>query len=158
MEGARFALEIEELRGALDLERPVPSEPNIFARRYFIEAKAGEEKVFALRLPPGSYYFRQLSHTDLSRGGVAALGTAFSVAGNETAYVGRLVIELPARMTLLDRFVIRVENAQQETVNALRATEGIAAEEVVKKIMRIPQNNTRRFWMREGLKPPAPVR
>lgn len=48
------------------------------------------------------------------------LNVAFSVAPDTTYYVGRLVLDVPRRVTVGSPFVFRVENGRDATLAAVR--------------------------------------
>lgn len=86
----------------------------------------GEEKPFVILLPAGEYLFLSMSRTTLDgRTYSGPLRVPFRVSPGKTTYVGRLVIEMPAKMdTFLGlptgmRYKVSVEDAQDETIGAL---------------------------------------
>lgn len=97
------------------------SDPNgsyPYAERYQLEAKPGEERIFAARLPTGNYLFRTFHHEGLSAMG-GELGLIFTVGPGATHYVGRLHLEVPRRATMGAPFTYKVEDGREATLAAL---------------------------------------
>lgn len=76
-----------------------------------IRVEPGKEEAFALDLEPGPYAFTRLEQAGFSELEMA-VGASFYVNPGSTAYIGRLVVELPARTNLFSRQVVRIEDAE----------------------------------------------
>ncbi|HSE60480.1 MAG TPA: hypothetical protein VLA99_17395 [Nitrospiraceae bacterium] len=98
------------------------SDPNgtqPYAKRYELDAKPGEERIFAARLPVGNYLIKTFHHEGLSAMG-GDLGLIFSVAPDAARYIGRLLLEVPRRVTIGAPFTYKVEDGREATLAALR--------------------------------------
>lgn len=87
--------------------------------RYELDAKPGEERIFVARLRAGDYLFKAFHHEGLSAMG-GTLGVQFSVAPDATAYIGRLLLEIPRRVTMGTGYTYRVQDAREATLAAVR--------------------------------------
>lgn len=90
-----------------------------YADRYELDAKPKEEQLFVARLPVGSCLFKSFRHEGLSAMG-GELEVTFSVAPDTTQYIGRLVLDVPQRVTLGSPFTYRIENGRDATLAAVR--------------------------------------
>jgi hypothetical protein len=101
----------------------------------------GEEKPFVMILPAGEHLFLSMSRSTFSGTMSAPLRVPFRVSPGKTTYIGRLVIEMPATMdTFLGlptsaRYKVRVEDAQDETIEALRKEYGDLLANVERELM-----------------------
>lgn len=87
--------------------------------RYVLNAKPGEERIFVARLPVGRYVFKSFRHEGLSAMG-GDLGLTFSVGPETTSYVGRLLLDVPRRVSLGVPYTYLVEDARAGTLEAVR--------------------------------------
>lgn len=92
-----------------------PKGERSYERRYELDAKPGEERIFVARLPTGSYLIKTFRHEGWSAMG-GNLGLLFSVAPDTTQYVGRLLLEVPRRVTMGTAFTFKVEDAREATL------------------------------------------
>ena len=107
-----------------------------------LEVVEGEEMPFVMILPAGDHLFLSMSRSTLSgtRWSVP-LQVPFRVSPGKTTYVGRLVIEMPAKMdTFLGlptgvRYKALVDDAQDETIGALRKEYGDLLANVERDLM-----------------------
>lgn len=90
-----------------------------YLARYELDAKPGEERIFIARLPVGNYLLKAFRHEGLSAMG-GDLGLNFSVASETTIYVGRLVLEIPRRVTLGTSYTYQVQDARETTLAAVQ--------------------------------------
>jgi hypothetical protein len=90
-----------------------------YADRYALDAKPKEERIFVARLPVGSYLIKTFYHEGLSAIG-GELDVTFFVAPDTTYYVGRLVLDVPRRVTFGSPFTFRIENWRDATLAAAR--------------------------------------
>lgn len=101
----------------------------------------GEETPFVMMLPAGEYLFLSMSTSTLGGTMSAPLRVPFRVNPGKTAYIGRLVIAMPAKMdTFLGlptsvRYKVLVEDAQDETINTLRKEYGDLLANVERDLM-----------------------
>jgi len=100
----------------IDVTDPEGTHP--YADRYALDAKPGEERIFVARLPVGTYLFKAFRHEGLSAMG-GDLGLTFSVAPDATRYIGRLLLEVPRRVTLGVPFTYTVLDARDATLAAV---------------------------------------
>ena len=95
-----------------------PGDPNgegFFVERYRLDAKAGEEKIFVSRLPSGQYLIRSFREEGVTGlGGELDLVLA-SVAG-KIRYIGRVLVEIPQRVSMGKGYRFTVENARESTL------------------------------------------
>jgi hypothetical protein len=96
-----------------------PQGERSYEHRYELDAKPGEERIFAARLPTGSYLIKTFRHEGLSAMG-GNLGVVFSVAPDATWYIGRLLLEVPRRVTMGTAFTYKVEDAREATLAAVQ--------------------------------------
>ena len=90
-----------------------------------LKAVEGEEQSFVMPLPAGEYLFWSMSRSMLTGTMSAPLRIPFRVSSGKTKYIGRLVVEMPAKVnTVLGiptgvGYKVMVEDARDETINAL---------------------------------------
>lgn len=96
-----------------------PQGERSYEYRYELDARPGEERIFVARLPTGSYLIKAFRHEGLSAMG-GNLGLIFSVAPDTTRYVGRLLLEIPRRVTMGTAFTYKVEDARDATLAAVQ--------------------------------------
>jgi len=101
----------------------------------------GEEKLFVMPLSAGEHLFWSMSASTFSGKMSAPLRVPFRVSPGKKTYIGRLVVEMPAKMnTFLGlptsaRFKVLIEDAQSETINAMREEYGDLLANVEREIM-----------------------
>jgi|SRR5262245_10676781 len=114
-EAKGFDYDFEILRAVGPAGPPPPGE-----ERYELEVKPAVERIFVARLPFGRYVissFRYKGITVLA----GELGLHFVVAPRTTLYIGRLVLEVPRRVTLGIPYTVDIQNAREVTIDALQA-------------------------------------
>lgn len=89
-----------------------------YKKRYGLDAKPGEERIFVARLPVGTYIFKSFRHAGLSAMG-GDLGLTFTVTPDTSSYIGRLLLDVPRRVTLGVPFTYRVEDAREATLDTV---------------------------------------
>ena len=82
-----------------------------YADRYELDVIPGEERIFVARLPVGDYLIKSFRYEGLSVIG-GDLGLIFSVAPDATRYVGRLVLDVPRRVTIGTPYTYTVEDSR----------------------------------------------
>ncbi|WP_455371088.1 hypothetical protein [Petrachloros mirabilis] len=110
-----FVYEFEIVRTGMGIANK--SDP--YKDRYVLDVQPGEERFFVAHLPVSRYVFKSFHHKGLSAMG-GEVGLTFSVAPGTTVYIGRLLLEVPGRVTLGTSFTYRVENAREATLVAVR--------------------------------------
>ena len=108
---AGFTYQFEILR----LQATDPRGAHPYLARYQLDAKPGEERIFVARLPVGTYLFKTFHHEGLSAMG-GDVGVNFSVAPETTAYIGRLVLDLPRRVAMGTSYTFQVQDARETTL------------------------------------------
>lgn len=138
-----------------------------------LEVVEGEEKPFVMILPAGDHLFLSMTRSSLTgTTWTAPLRVPFRVAAGKKTYVGRLVVQMPEKMdTFLGlptgvQYKVLVEDAQEETIGALRKEYGDLLENVERDLMgerraaklpggsiadvRLQQDILSTVWMLEG--------
>jgi hypothetical protein len=101
-----------------DIVQSQPGDPegeSAYAERYRLESKAGQERVFISRLRTGRYMIRSFAQ-DRMAGKGGDLGLVFECMAGEVRYVGRLVIDVPQRVSRGKEYRYLVENAREATL------------------------------------------
>ena len=103
---------------AFDIVQSQPGDPEgetPYAERYRLASKAGEEQVFISRLLTGRYMIRSFAQDRLAGKG-GDLGLVFESMAGEVRYVGRLLVEVPQRVSRGKEYRFTVENAREPTL------------------------------------------
>jgi hypothetical protein len=101
-----------------DIVQSQPGDPEgqtPYAERYRLGAKAGEEQVFISRLRTGRYMIRSFAQDRIAGKG-GELGLVFDSMAGEVRYLGRLLIEIPQRVSRGKEYRFTVENAREPTL------------------------------------------
>ena len=93
----------------------VQSPPGPYAERYHLEAKAGEERIFVSRLRSGRYLVKMFSQTRFTGIG-GDLDLMFESMAGEVRYVGRILVEIPQRVSRGKGYRFSIENARESTL------------------------------------------
>lgn len=121
-----------------DIVQSQPGDPegeSPYVERYRLESKAGEERVFISRLRTGRYMIRSFAQ-DRMAGKGGDLGLVFDCMAGEVRYVGRLVVEVPQRMSRGKEYRYMVENARGATLANIAGTQPDLAKRAVDAPMR----------------------
>jgi hypothetical protein len=121
-----------------DIVQSQPGDPEgetPYAERYRLESKASEERVFISRLRTGRYLIRSFAQ-DRVAGKGGDLGLVFDSMAGEVRYIGRLLIEVPQRVSRGKEYRFAVENARDETLKKVAAQHAELAKQVVDVPMR----------------------
>ncbi|NOT31849.1 MAG: hypothetical protein HOP15_15495 [Planctomycetes bacterium] len=95
---------------------------NPFATTYSISAKPGEEVVFIKNLPAGSYYMNELQTSGIFSPQLGLhVGANFAVKAGQTTYIGKLQVDFPDRIGSGSAVNVEILDAQEETIDKLRA-------------------------------------
>lgn len=93
------------------VDRFDPEGTRPYANRYELAVTPGEERIFVARLPVGDYLIKSFLYEGLSVIG-GDLGLVFSIAPDETRYIGRLVLDVPRRVTIGTPYTYTVEDSR----------------------------------------------
>ena len=121
-----------------DIVQSQPGDPegeSPYAQRYRLESKAGEERVFISRLRTGSYMIRSFAQ-DRMAGKGGDLGLVFDCMAGEVRYVGRLVVEVPERVSRGKEYRYIVQNAREATLTKIAEPQPELAKRVLDAPMR----------------------
>ena len=95
-----------------------PGDPNgegPYVKQYRLDAKGGEERIFMARLRSGQYLIRRF-HEEKLRGLGGELDVVFTSMAGEVRYIGRVVVEIPRRISKGKAYRFTVENAREPTL------------------------------------------
>jgi hypothetical protein len=101
-----------------DIVQIQPGDPNgetPYAERYRLETKVGEERIFISRLRTGQYLFKNFHETRV-RGIGGDLNLTFASMAGEVRYIGRVVVEIPQRVSAGKGYRFTVEDAREPTL------------------------------------------
>jgi hypothetical protein len=121
-----------------DIVQSQPGDPEgeaPYAERYRLQSKAGEERVFMSRLRTGSYLIRSFAQ-DRVAGKGGDLGLVFDSMAGEVRYIGRLLIEVPQRVSRGKEYRFAVEDAREETLKKVAGQHPDLAKQAVDVPMR----------------------
>jgi hypothetical protein len=103
---------------AFDIAQIQLSDPDgtgAYVKQYRINTKAGEERTFISRLPPGQYLIRNFQEEGMI-GLAGELDLVFTVAPGEIRYIGRVHVVIPRRTSSGKGYRFAVENAREATL------------------------------------------
>jgi hypothetical protein len=101
-----------------DVVQSPPGDPDgesPYAERYLLEAKAGEERIFISRLRSGQYLMKIFAQARMAGIG-GDLDLMFASQAGEVRYVGRVLVEVPERVSRGKGYRFTVENARESTL------------------------------------------
>lgn len=101
-----------------DIVQSQPGDPygeSPYIERYHLDAKAGEERIFVSRLRSGEYLIKNF-HESGVRGIGGDLNLAFASMAGEVRYIGRVLVEIPRRISSGKGYRFVVENAREPTL------------------------------------------
>ena len=104
-----------------DIVQSQPGDPegeSPYAERYRLQSKAGEERVFISRLRTGRYMMRSFAQDRIAGKG-GDLGIVFDSMAGEVRYVGRLLVEVPQRVSRGKEYRFTVENGREKTLTKI---------------------------------------
>ena len=122
-----------------DIVQSQPGDPDgdsAYAERYRLESKAGEERVFISRLRTGRYLFRGFSQDQMTGKG-GDLGLEFESMAGEVRYIGRLLVEVPQRVSRGKQYRFLVEDARESTLAKIAGPHP----ELVKQAVDVPMRS-----------------
>ena len=112
-----------------------PDGESPYAERYRLDSKPGEERVFISRLRTGRYLIRAFAQDRLAGKG-GDLDLVFDCMAGEVRYLGRLLVEIPQRVSRGKEFRYVVENAGEETLKKVAGQHPELAKQAVDAPMR----------------------
>ena len=101
-----------------DIVRIQPGDPNgegPYTERYRLDAKAGEERIFISRLRSGQFIIRSFQEEGMTGLG-GELELVFTSRAGEVRYIGRVLVEIPRRISKGKGYRFTVENARESTL------------------------------------------
>ncbi len=110
-----------------------PTGETPYAERYRLEAKAGEERFFISRLRTGQYLFKNF-HEARVRGIGGDLNLIFASMAGEVRYIGRVLVEIPRRVSAGKGYRFTVQNAREPTLAQVSEQHA----DLVKDIVNVP--------------------
>ena len=121
-----------------DIVQSQPGDPEgetPYAERYRLESKAGEERIFISRLRTGKYLIRSFAQ-DRVAGKGGDVGLVFESMAGEVRYIGKLLIEVPQRVSRGKEYRFTVEDARVETLKKVAGQHPELANQAVNVPMR----------------------
>jgi hypothetical protein len=116
-----------------------PGDPNgegPYVKKYRLVAKAGEERMFIARLRTGQYLMRSFKQDNvIGLGG--ELDVVFTAMAGEVRYLGRVVVDIPPKMTRGKDYRFAIENAREPTLARVSTTHPDLTSDVVNMPMEI---------------------
>lgn len=101
-----------------DIVQIQPADPNgegPYVEKYRLTAKAGEERIFISRLRPGQFLIKNFREEGVTGLG-GELDVVFTSVPGETRYIGRVLVEIPQRVSRGKGYRFTVENARESTL------------------------------------------
>lgn len=127
-----------EAKYEFDIVQSQPGDPEgetPYAERYRLQSKAGEERVFISRLRTGRYMMRSFAQDRIAGKG-GDLGIVFDSMAGEVRYVGRLLVEVPQRVSRGKEYRFTVENGREKTLTKIAEQHPDLAKQAVDVPMR----------------------
>ena len=121
-----------------DIVQSQPGDPEgetPYAERSRLQSKAGEERVFISRLRTGRYMMRSFAQDRIAGKG-GDLGIVFDSMAGEVRYVGRLLVEVPQRVSRGKEYRFTVENGREKTLTKIAEQHPDLAKQAVDVPMR----------------------
>lgn len=113
--------------------KPAGDDPN--AERYRLQARAQQERIFISRLRPGRYLLKGFAQERIVGVG-GDLGLVFASMPGEVRYIGRLLVEVPQRVSRGKEYRFTVENAREAALTYISARNPELAKQAVDAPMR----------------------
>lgn len=121
-----------------DIVQSPPGDPDgesPYAERYHLKAKAGEERIFISRLHTGTYLMKNFAQERIVGAG-GDLGLVFDSMAGEVRYIGRLLVEVPQRVSRGKEYRFTVENAREATLAGISKEHNELAKQAVDRPLR----------------------
>lgn len=122
-----------------DIVQIQPADPNgegPYVEQYRLNAKAGEERIFVSRLRSGQFLFRGFHEEGLTGLG-GELDVVFASVAGEIRYIGRVLVEIPERVSRGKGYRFTVENAREATLAEVSRQHADLTKDVVDKPMQV---------------------
>lgn len=113
-----------------------PNGEDPYAKRYRLEAMAGEERLFIARVRSGQYLIKRFDEEGLTGLG-GELDLVFSSMAGEVRYIGRLLVKIPKRMSRGKDYRFTVENAREPTLALVSKQDAELTKDVVTVPMQV---------------------
>jgi hypothetical protein len=121
-----------------DIVQSQPGDPegeSPYAERYHLQAKVGEERMFISRLRTGRYLVKNFAKEGITGTG-GDLELIFDTMAGEVRYIGRLLVEVPQRVSRGKEYRFIVENAREGTLRKMSDRHAELAAQAVDAPMR----------------------
>jgi hypothetical protein len=113
-----------------------PSGEGAYVKEYRLDAKGGDERMFIARLRAGPYLVRSFQQAKvIGLGG--DLDVVFTVMAGQVRYIGRLVVDVPLKMTRGKDYRFALEDARESTLARVSAAHPDLTRDVVTVPMHI---------------------
>jgi hypothetical protein len=109
---------------------------NPLKQTYVIRATPGKEETFIKKLPAGEYQIQKIQKEGFTNLELN-LRVNFTVAPRQTAYIGKLTVQFPDRITVGSPVRTNIADAQRETTELLKNEYEKSLSSVVKGLMAI---------------------
>lgn len=113
--------------------KPYGDDPN--AERYRLKVKTNEERIFISRLRPGRYLVKNFAQKRIVGVG-GDLDLVFESMAGQVGYIGRLLVEVPPRVSRGNEYRFTVENAREGTLAQIADRHAELAKQAVDVPMR----------------------
>jgi hypothetical protein len=113
--------DVNDMTYEFDIVQSQPGDPDgegPYVEHYRLQAKGGDERVFISRLRTGKYLLRNFVQERIVGAG-GDLGLVFESMAGEVRYIGRLVVEVPQRVSRGKEYRFTVENARAATLTQI---------------------------------------
>ena len=128
-----------------DIVQSQPGDPEgetPYAERYHLQAKVGEERMFISRLRTGRYLVKSFAKEGITGTG-GDLDLIFDNMAGEVRYIGRLLVEVPQRVSRGKEYRFTVENAREETLRQISDRHAELATQAADAPMRSRESSAR---------------
>ncbi|MGA6826944.1 hypothetical protein ACO9S2_04930 [Nitrospira sp. NS4] len=122
-----------------DIVQIQPADPNgegPYVEHYQLKAKAGEERIFVSRLRAGQFLIRGF-HEEGVTGLGGELDVVFASVAGEIRYIGRVLVEIPQRVSRGKGYRFTVENARESTLAEVSRRHADLTKDVVDDPMQV---------------------
>jgi hypothetical protein len=126
-----------------DIVQSQPGDPegeSPYAERYHLQAKVGEERMFISRLRTGRYLVKNFAKEGITGTG-GELELIFDTMAGEVRYIGRLLVEVPQRVSRGKEYRFTVENAREGTLRKMSDRHAELAAQAIDAPMRLRESS-----------------
>lgn len=113
-----------------------PNGKGPYVKKYRLDVNGGVERIFIARLPTGQYLIRSF-HEDKVAGLGGYLDVVFTAKAEEVRYIGRVLVDIPPKMTRGKDYRFAVEDAREPTLTQVSTTHPALTRDVVNMPMQI---------------------